>query len=88
MFGRTNMVPRSSRFLASASIPHYGTPATAGSARRGRPRAGGSSSGAGVSVADGMLRCGQRHGTGGGVRIPPPAFNGLVGFKPTAFRCQ
>ncbi len=46
---------------------------------------GGSSSGAGVSVADGMAVAAIGTDTGGSVRIPA-AFNGLVGFKPTARR--
>jgi aspartyl-tRNA(Asn)/glutamyl-tRNA(Gln) amidotransferase subunit A len=46
---------------------------------------GGSSSGAGVSVARGQAAMGLGTDTGGSVRIPA-AFNGLVGFKPTQAR--
>src|SRR5690606_26797534 len=46
---------------------------------------GGSSSGAGVSVADGMAAFALVTDTGGSIRIPA-AFCGLTGFKPTASR--
>jgi len=46
---------------------------------------GGSSSGAAVSVADGMAHMGLGTDTGGSCRIPA-AFNGIVGYKPTASR--
>src|SRR5690606_4178481 len=46
---------------------------------------GGSSSGAGVSVAERMSVAAIGTDTGGSVRIPA-AFCGLVGFKPTARR--
>ena len=68
--------------------PHDGTPRCAWDrgfdAGHGRAP-GGSSSGAGVSVADGMAVAAIGTDTGGSVRIPA-AFNGLVGFKPTARR--
>jgi aspartyl-tRNA(Asn)/glutamyl-tRNA(Gln) amidotransferase subunit A len=62
--------------------PHYGTP--------GNPFdrslvPGGSSSGAGVSVADANAVVAIGTDTGGSVRIPA-AFSGVVGFKPTQFR--
>jgi len=68
--------------------PHDGTPRCAWDRDfdGGRGHApGGSSSGAGVSVADGMAVAAIGTDTGGSVRIPA-AFNGLVGFKPTARR--
>src|SRR6266567_4209076 len=46
---------------------------------------GGSSSGAAVSVADGMAYGALGTDTGGSCRIPA-AFNGIVGFKPTQRR--
>src|SRR5699024_12644498 len=46
---------------------------------------GGSSSGAGVSVADGMCTVAIGTETGGSIRIPA-TFCGLTGFKPTAER--
>ena len=46
---------------------------------------GGSSSGAAVSVTDGMAAGAIGTDTGGSIRIPA-ALNGLVGFKPTARR--
>ena len=62
--------------------PHYGTPASPW--RREEKRIpGGSSSGAGVSVADGMAVAAVGTDTGGSVRIPA-AICGLVGLKPTA----
>ncbi|KNB21395.1 amidase, partial [Salmonella enterica subsp. enterica serovar Typhimurium] len=47
--------------------------------------AGGSSSGAAASVADGMAAVALGTDTGGSIRIPS-AFCGLTGFKPTAAR--
>jgi aspartyl-tRNA(Asn)/glutamyl-tRNA(Gln) amidotransferase subunit A len=46
---------------------------------------GGSSSGAAVSVADGMAYAALGTDTGGSCRIPA-AFNGIVGYKPTQSR--
>lgn len=62
--------------------PHYGTPGNP--ADRDRVP-GGSSSGAGVAVADGMCEIGIGTDTGGSVRIPA-ALCGIVGFKPSRQR--
>ncbi len=85
-FGRTNMVE-----FAYAGVglnPHFGTPRCiwGRDADDGVGRIpGGSSSGAAVSVAEGFCSAALGSDTGGSVRIPA-AFNGLVGFKPTARR--
>lgn len=78
--GRTNMTEFA--FSGLGLNPHYGTPGNP--ADRGRIP-GGSSSGAAVSVADGMAVAAVGSDTGGSVRIPS-AFCGLVGFKPTQAR--
>lgn len=85
LFGRTNMVEFA--YSGVGINPHYGTPRSVwGRAADGAGRVpGGSSSGAAVSVADGMCVAALGTDTGGSVRIPA-AFNGLVGFKPTAVR--
>jgi aspartyl-tRNA(Asn)/glutamyl-tRNA(Gln) amidotransferase subunit A len=62
--------------------PHYGTPGNP--ADRSRVP-GGSSSGAGVAVADDMCEIAIGTDTGGSVRIPA-GFCGVVGFKPTVKR--
>lgn len=80
--GRTNMTEFA--FSGIGINPHYGTPASP----YDRPAAripGGSSSGAAVSVADGMAVGAVGTDTGGSCRIPA-AFCGVVGFKPTASR--
>jgi aspartyl-tRNA(Asn)/glutamyl-tRNA(Gln) amidotransferase subunit A len=64
--------------------PHYGTPAAPWN-REERRISGGSSSGAAVSVTDGMCAAAIGTDTGGSVRIPS-AFCGLTGLKPTARR--
>ena len=88
LIGRTNMVEFA--FSGVGVNPHFGTPA-AWDARFGAlpcstssPRIpGGSSSGAGVSVATGAAFIGLGSDTGGSIRIPA-ALNGIVGFKNTA----
>jgi aspartyl-tRNA(Asn)/glutamyl-tRNA(Gln) amidotransferase subunit A len=83
--GRTNM----SEFAYSGLglNPHYGHPLSP--YRRGvqgdERIAGGSSSGAAASVADGMAAVALGTDTGGSIRIPA-ALCGLTGFKPTAGR--
>jgi aspartyl-tRNA(Asn)/glutamyl-tRNA(Gln) amidotransferase subunit A len=64
--------------------PHYGTPKSTWNRSVGHVP-GGSSSGAAVSVADGMAHGALGTDTGGSCRIPA-AFNGIVGFKPTQRR--
>jgi aspartyl-tRNA(Asn)/glutamyl-tRNA(Gln) amidotransferase subunit A len=86
IIGKTNMTE-----FAYSGIgwnPHYGTPRNPWD--RGPTPAdgripGGSSSGAAVSVTDGMAVAAIGTDTGGSVRIPA-ALCGLVGFKPTASR--
>jgi aspartyl-tRNA(Asn)/glutamyl-tRNA(Gln) amidotransferase subunit A len=80
--GRTNMTEFA--FSGLGINPHYGTPRNAWDRATGRIP-GGSSSGAAVSVTDGMAVAGIGSDTGGSVRIPA-ALCGLVGFKPTARR--
>ena len=83
--GRTNMVEFA--FSGVGVNPHFGTPAAWDArfgALPGAPRVpGGSSSGAGVSVATGAAFIGLGSDTGGSIRIPA-ALNGIVGFKNTA----
>lgn len=69
-------------FSAVGTNPHYGTPGNAADPER---IPGGSSSGAGVSAAEGSSDIAIGSDTGGSVRIPA-ALNGVVGFKPTARR--
>ncbi|WP_395055385.1 amidase [Polaromonas sp.] len=80
IIGKTNMTEFA--FSGVGINPHYGTPGNALDPRR---IPGGSSSGAGVSVARGMADIAIGSDTGGSVRIPS-ALNGLVGFKPTQAR--
>ena len=84
--GRTNLTEFA--FSGLGINPHYGTPKNVfdRSADHGSGRIpGGSSSGAAISVTDGMAAGAIGTDTGGSVRIPA-ALNGLVGFKPTARR--
>ncbi|UYV36476.1 amidase [Rhodobacteraceae bacterium D3-12] len=80
IMGHTNMTEFA--YSGLGLNPHYGTPANPVDRRR---IPGGSSSGAAVSVADGMAAVGLGTDTGGSCRIPA-AFCGLTGFKPTARR--
>lgn len=80
ILGKTNMVEFA--FSGVGLNPHFGTPGNAADPTR---IPGGSSSGAGVSVAEGTSEIAIGSDTGGSVRIPA-SFNGVVGFKPTACR--
>jgi aspartyl-tRNA(Asn)/glutamyl-tRNA(Gln) amidotransferase subunit A len=80
IIGKTNMSEFA--FSGLGLNPHYGTPANAVDPTR---IPGGSSAGAGVSVAQGTSEISIGTDTGGSVRIPA-AFNGVTGFKPTARR--
>ncbi|AVO44426.1 amidase [Phreatobacter cathodiphilus] len=75
--GKTNMSEFA--FSGIGINPHFGTPGNAADKSR---VPGGSSSGAGVSAAEGTVRMGLGSDTGGSIRIPA-ALNGCVGFKPT-----
>ncbi len=80
--GRTGMTEFA--FSGLGLNPHSGTPSSPWDRATGRIP-GGSSSGAAVSVADGMAFAALGTDTGGSCRIPA-AFCGVVGFKPTARR--
>ena len=82
VIGRTNMTEFA--FSGLGLNPHYGTPLSPWDRER-RHIPGGSSSGAGVSISDGMAFGALGTDTGGSCRIPA-AFCGVVGFKPTAAR--
>ncbi|OAF06689.1 amidase [Bradyrhizobium centrolobii] len=78
VIGKTQMTEFA--FSALGTNPHDGTPGNP----RDRQRApGGSSSGAVVSVIDGMSDIAIGSDTGGSLRIPA-ALSGAVGFKPTS----
>ncbi|CAM2193950.1 amidase [Paraburkholderia kururiensis] len=83
--GRTNMSEFA--FSGLGLNPHYGHPLSPWQRNvKGDERvAGGSSSGAAASVADGMAAVALGTDTGGSIRIPA-ALCGLTGFKPTAAR--
>ena len=82
LIGRTNMTEFA---LSGLGInPHYGTPSSPWD-RASRRVPGGSSSGAAVSVADGMAFVGLGTDTAGSCRVPA-ALCGVVGYKPTARR--
>ncbi|MHC3941916.1 MULTISPECIES: amidase [Paenochrobactrum] len=80
LIGRTNMSEFA--YTGIGINPHYGTPLNPWDRATGRIP-GGSSSGAAVSVADGMCIAAIGTDTGGSCRIPA-ALCGLVGFKPSA----
>lgn len=81
--GRTNMTEFA--FSGLGLNPHYGTPRNPWDRAGGGRIPGGSSSGAAVSVTDGMAAAAIGSDTGGSVRIPS-ALCGLTGFKPTQRR--
>ncbi|MBX7198277.1 MAG: amidase [Rhodospirillaceae bacterium] len=76
--GRTNMTEFA--FAAVGTNPHYGTPRNPAFIDDRIP--GGSSSGAAVAVALGIVPAAIGSDTGGSVRIPA-ALCGITGFKPT-----
>ncbi len=82
VFGRSNMTEFA--YSGVGLNPHYGTPRSAFDRATGRIP-GGSSSGAGVSVADGMCALAIGTDTGGSCRIPA-SYNGIVGYKPSTGR--
>jgi aspartyl-tRNA(Asn)/glutamyl-tRNA(Gln) amidotransferase subunit A len=82
LIGRTNMTEFA--YSGIGINPHYGTPKGTWQRSVGHVP-GGSSSGAAVSVADGMAHGALGTDTGGSCRIPA-AYNGIVGFKPTQRR--
>jgi aspartyl-tRNA(Asn)/glutamyl-tRNA(Gln) amidotransferase subunit A len=69
-------------FTGVGTNPHYGTPGNPADRQRAP---GGSSSGAGVSIIDGMTEIAIGSDTGGSVRIPA-SLCGVVGFKPSRQR--
>ena len=82
VIGRTNMTEFA--FSGIGINPHYGTPKNTYDRPTGRVP-GGSSSGAAISITDHMAHGALGTDTGGSCRIPA-AFNGIVGYKPTAQR--
>jgi aspartyl-tRNA(Asn)/glutamyl-tRNA(Gln) amidotransferase subunit A len=82
VIGRNNMTEFA--YSGLGLNPHYGTPLSVFERHVGRIP-GGSTSGGAVAVADGMAAASIGTDTGGSCRIPA-AFNGIVGFKPTASR--
>jgi aspartyl-tRNA(Asn)/glutamyl-tRNA(Gln) amidotransferase subunit A len=82
VLGRTNMTEFA--YSGVGLNPHYGTPLSTYDRKTGRIP-GGSSSGASVSVADGMCALAIGSDTGGSCRIPA-AYNGIVGYKPSSGR--
>ena len=82
VIGRTNMTEFA--YSGIGINPHYGTPKGAWQRSAGHVP-GGSSSGAAVSIVDGMAYGALGTDTGGSCRIPA-AYNGIVGYKPTQRR--
>jgi aspartyl-tRNA(Asn)/glutamyl-tRNA(Gln) amidotransferase subunit A len=82
VIGRTNMTEFA--FSGVGVNPHYGTPKCVWDRATGRVP-GGSTSGGAIALTDGMAHGSLGTDTGGSCRIPA-AFNGLVGYKPTARR--
>jgi aspartyl-tRNA(Asn)/glutamyl-tRNA(Gln) amidotransferase subunit A len=80
ILGKTHMTEFA--FSGVGLNPHDGNP---GNPRNRSRIPGGSSSGAAISVVDGMAEIGIGSDTGGSLRIPA-ALCGAVGFKPTAGR--
>lgn len=80
LIGKTNLSEFA--FHAMGTNPHFGTPGN----HFDRARVpGGSSSGAAISLTDGMAEIALGSDTAGSIRVPS-ALNGLVGFKPTQKR--
>ena len=77
--GRTNMSEFA--FSGIGKNPHYGTPRSVWDRATGR-LPGGSSSGSGVAVGEGIVPAALGSDTAGSCRIPA-AFNGVVGVKPS-----
>jgi aspartyl-tRNA(Asn)/glutamyl-tRNA(Gln) amidotransferase subunit A len=82
LLGKTNMSEFA--FSGVGINPHHGTPVNPCDATQARVP-GGSSSGAAVSVALGLVEVGIGTDTGGSIRIPA-ALCGLVGYKSTQAR--
>ncbi len=78
-FGRTNMTEFAYSGLGLNA--HHGTPASVWD-RETRRAPGGSSSGAALSVAAGLVPLALGSDTGGSCRVPA-AFNRIAGFKPS-----
>ena len=82
IIGRTNLTEFA--YSGIGINPHFGTPRNPWDRATGRIP-GGSSSGAAVSVTDGMAAAATGTDTGGSVRIPA-ALCGITGFKTTTGR--
>lgn len=80
LIGKTNMTEFA--FSGLGLNPHYGTPPAWGSTGEHACAPGGSSSGAGVSIAAGTVPVSLGTDTAGSCRIPA-AWNGVVGYKPS-----